>query len=105
MVPCCPKGVRRAVVLLRGRGNGSLPRPGAGAAAARLRAAGRSDAIRSRSPIASGSSSGSSAAGAAAGGGVRFACAQLCFIKQDEVGAFGAEEALAAWQEQTVLGP
>jgi hypothetical protein len=81
VVPCCPKGLRRAVVLLRGRGTG----PGSNAAAAAAAAAG-----------SNGSSSGN--------GGVRFACAQLNFIRRDEVEGLGAEECLEGWQDRVVQG-
>lgn len=91
LVPCCPKGVRRAVVLLRGRGTG----PGSSAAAAA--AAAGVTANGSNRAGAGGSSASSS-------GGVRFACAQLSFIRQDEVEGFGAEECLTGWQDRVVQG-
>lgn len=88
MVPSCPKGLRRAVVLLRGRGTG----PGSSSAAAAAAAA-------------AGSSSGSNGGGGFSGsGGVRFACAQLAFIRRDEVEGFGAEECLSGWQDRVVQG-
>lgn len=87
LVPCCPKGVRRAVVLLRGRGTG----PGSNAAAAAAAAAGVT-------------ANGSTRAGAGGSGGVRFACAQLCFIRREEVEGFGAEECLTGWQDRVVQG-
>jgi hypothetical protein len=70
-------------VLLRGRGTG----PGSNAAAAAAVAAG---------------SHGSSSGGA--NGGVRFACAQLNFIRRDEVEGLGAEECLEGWQDRVVQG-
>jgi hypothetical protein len=65
-------------VLLRGRGTG----PGSSAAAAAAAAAG---------------SNGST-------GGVRFACAQLAFLRASEVEAFRAEECLEGWRGRVVHG-
>jgi hypothetical protein len=82
VVPCCPRGLRRAVVLLRGRGTG----PGSSAAAAEAAAA----------AVAAGSSGSS--------GGVRFACAQLSFLRAADVAAFGADECLEGWRDRVVHG-
>lgn len=65
-------------MLLRGRGTG----PGSTAAAAEAAAAG---------------SSGSS-------GGVKFACAQLSFVRRDELEGLGAPECLEGWQDRVVHG-
>lgn len=83
VVPCCPKGLRRAVVLLRGRGTG----PGSNAAMAAL--------------AAGSNGSGSSSSGT---GGVQFACAQLSFIRNDEIQGIAAEDCLAGWQDRVVHG-
>jgi hypothetical protein len=71
LLPSCPKGCRRAVVLLRGR-------PGATGCLATGAAA---------SPVA-----------------VRFASAQLSWVKRADVAAFGADTCLASWADRVVTG-
>lgn len=98
VVPTCPKGMRRAVVLLRGRGQGCSRRGTVGDLAAA--------AQPSLGPAISsgGSSSGGSDESSGSSGGVRFACAQLAFIRRDEVDGLGADDCLAGWQDRVVQG-
>jgi hypothetical protein len=63
-------------------------------------------AAGTRPSVGSGVNGGSSCSGEGAGssGGVRFACAQLAFIRGDELESFGADDCLAGWHDRVVHG-
>lgn len=113
LLPSCPRGCRRAVVLLRGRGAGAATTAAGGIASAAAggnvsSASGASGPACTSSGGSAGSgrsaSSGSGTTEAGVAAGVQFACARLCFIRRDEVESFGADACLEGWAGRVVQG-